>query len=64
MVCEDDAVRALINHQKVIDEDGISEEDILPISVLDIAAVDLQATAEYLTAGAYQKLYLLGQCNS
>ncbi len=62
MICKDKAVREFIDHQKMITDDGICEEDIFPISVIDIAEEDLQAIAKHLTATAYQKVHQLGQC--
>lgn len=59
MICKDKAVREFIDHQKMITDDGICEEDIFPISVIDIAEEDLQAIAKHLTATAYQKVHQL-----
>ena len=43
MICKDNAVEALLDSQTNIDSDGIvSDEEILPLSILDFTNSELQ----------------------
>ena len=61
VVCKNDAVTTLCEEQTEVSEDGVNSEEDMPISVLDIRPVDLQGIKQYLTAGAYDKMCLLGE---
>ena len=55
MICKDNAVEALLDSQTNIDSDGIvSDEEILPLSILDFTNSELQIVEDYLTPGAYK----------
>ena len=55
------AVEALLDSQTNIDSDGIvSDEEILPLSILDFTNSELQIVEDYLTPGAYKTASKLG----
>ena len=52
---------ALLDSQTNIDSDGIvSDEEILPLSILDFTNSELQIVEDYLTPGAYKTASKLG----
>jgi hypothetical protein len=61
MVCKDEAMEALVNAQKIVDDEGlISDEEVLPMSVLDITGPELKSIEEHFTPDAYKNACRLG----